>query len=52
MAGTGWQDWRENDYAEARQLRILSAYGPPPNRLWVTTEVDRSVTTILRPDEY
>jgi hypothetical protein len=46
------EDWRENDYAVGRQLRIFSAYGQPPERLWVITEADRSLTTILRPDEY
>ncbi|MBJ7611395.1 MAG: hypothetical protein DLM67_05910 [Candidatus Nephthysia bennettiae] len=45
-------DQRENDYAVARWLRIFSAYGQPPDRLWVITEANRSVTTILRPDEY
>ena len=48
----GEEDWRENDYAIDRPLRIFSAYGKPPDRLWVITEADRSVTTILRPDEY
>jgi hypothetical protein len=46
------EDQRENDYAVHRWLRIFSAYGKPPDRLWVITEADRSVTTILRPDEY
>jgi hypothetical protein len=46
------EDLRENDYAVGRRLRILSAYGQPPDRLWVITEADRSATTILRPDEY
>jgi hypothetical protein len=46
------QDRRENDYAVQRWLRIFSAYGQPPDRLSVITEADRSVTTILRPDEY
>jgi hypothetical protein len=45
-------DQRQNDDAVQRWLRILSAYGTPPDRLWVITEADRSVTTILRPDEY
>jgi hypothetical protein len=45
-------DRLENDYAVRRWLRIFSAYGKPPDRLWVITEADRSVTTILRPDEY
>jgi hypothetical protein len=46
------EDWHENDYAVGRPLRIFSAYGKQPDRLWVITEADRSVTTILRPDEY
>jgi hypothetical protein len=46
------EDRRENDYALSRLLRIFSAYGTSPDRLWVITEADRSVTTILRPDEY
>jgi hypothetical protein len=46
------QDRRENDYAFQRWLRIFSAYRQPPDRLWIITEADRSVTTILRPDEY
>ena len=46
------EDRRENDYAVSRFLRIFSAYGTSPDRLWVITEADRSVTTILRPDEY
>ena len=45
-------DQHENDYGVERWLRIFSAYGQPPDRLWVITEADRSVTTILRPDEY
>ena len=46
------EDQRENNYAVHRWLRIFSAYGKPPDRLWVITEADRSVTTILRPDKY
>ena len=46
------EDQRENDYAVHRWLRIFSAYGQPPVRLWVITEADRSATTILQPDEY
>lgn len=50
----GDEDKRENDYSIEHGLRILSAYGAKddPDRLWVITEWDRSVTTILRPDEY
>jgi len=47
-------DQRENDYSITRQLRILSAYGDEDSdsRLWLITEADRSVTTILRPEDY
>ena len=48
------EDKRENEFSVKRRLRILSAYGAhdDADRLWVITEADRSVTTILRPDEY
>lgn len=47
-------DKAANDFAVGHGLRILSAYGAPddPDCLWVITEADRSVTTILRPEEY
>jgi hypothetical protein len=45
-------DKKENDYSVTRSLRILSAYGTDDSRLRIITEADRSVTTILRPDEY
>ena len=43
----------ENDYSVTRGLRILSAYTlKDETRIWVITEADRSVTTILLPSEY
>jgi hypothetical protein len=47
-------DKRENEYSVTRRLRLLSAYGPEGSdeRLWIITEADRSVTTILRPEDY
>jgi hypothetical protein len=52
-------DKRANDAAVAhegdpeRQERVLSAYKTPKGtRIWVITEWDRSVTTILLPEEY
>ena len=45
-------DKEENDYSLTRSLRIFSAYGTGDSKLWIITEADRSVTTILRPDEY
>ena len=47
------EDVVENEYALGKQLRLLSAYehnGLP--KIWIITEADRSVTTVLFPDEY
>jgi hypothetical protein len=45
-----------NDQALRDGERLLSVYGTETedqdNRLWVITEWDRSVTTILRPEDY
>jgi hypothetical protein len=61
------EDRAENDFAAARRLRILSCYRlvdverlaatPVEKRsflptIWIITEADRSITTLLRPDEY
>jgi hypothetical protein len=46
------EDRAANNWSVDHGLRLLSAYGQPPDRLWIITEADRSVTTILRPDEY
>ena len=61
------EDRAENDFAVTRRLRILSCYRlvdaerlaatPTDKRsslptLWIITEADRSVTTVLRPCEY
>jgi hypothetical protein len=47
------EDWDANDAALVEGTRLLSAYQTRKNvRIWVITEWDRSVTTILLPDEY
>jgi hypothetical protein len=47
------EDRRLNDQALMDGSRLLSAYTTLKGRkLWVITEADRSVTTILRPEEY
>jgi hypothetical protein len=47
------EDKRLNDQAISEQTRILSAYTlQNGTRIWIITETDRSVTTILLPDEY
>lgn len=46
-------DREQNDLALEVGLRVLSCYSLNENvRVWVISEWDRSVTTILLPDEY
>jgi hypothetical protein len=46
-------DKAENEAAVDDGLRILSAYRiSDDSRIWVITEADRSVTTVLLPEEY
>ena len=61
------EDRTENEFAVTRRLRILSCYRlvdaarlaatPTDKRsalptIWIITEADRSVTTLLRPSDY
>ena len=48
------EDKQENDYAVEHEGRLLSAYeiGEDKTKIWIITEWDRSVTTILLPEEY
>ena len=48
----GQEDWEENDLSIRQGFRILSAYDTVNGRIWIITEADRSVTTILMPEEY
>src|SRR3954469_18438780 len=48
----GEEDKQENELSVQKGFRMLSAYGTGDSKLWIITEADRSVTTILRPDEY
>ena len=46
-------DWKENDAALEYGSRIFSSYVTPDGtKFWIITEHDRSVTTILLPNEY
>jgi hypothetical protein len=46
-------DRRANEYAFTHGLRVLSAYTlSSGEKIWVVTEADRSMTTILLPEEY
>ncbi len=47
------EDWAANDRSLLEGTRILSAYQlASAAKLWIITEWDRSVTTLLLPDEY
>jgi hypothetical protein len=45
-------DRRQNEIALREGYRVLSSYDAPEGRVWIITEADRSVTTILLPEEY
>jgi hypothetical protein len=50
-------DKQQNDTAVKEGYRILSAYNVPINdneieRIWILTEADRSVTSVILPSEY
>lgn len=46
-------DWKSNDRAVNDGTRLLSSYTTLQGvRFWIITEADRSVTTVLLPEEY
>jgi len=47
------EDWLANDEALEVGNRLHSAYCTPDGvKFWIITESDRSITTILLPDDY
>ena len=47
------EDKRENEFSVQNGFRILSAYRTRNDvKIWVITEADRSVTTLVLPHEY
>ena len=47
------EDWSANERALAEGNRLLSAYDSKQGiRFWIITEWDRSVTTVLLPEDY
>ena len=47
------EDWQENEVSLHEGFRLLSAYHTRlREKLWLITEADRSVTTIILPCEY
>jgi len=48
-----YQDWKSNDEALEFGGRIVSSYRDRHlQKFWIITEADRSLTTILLPEEY
>ena len=45
-------DRHQNEIALRDGERVFSSYDVPAGRVWVITEADRSITTILLPEEY
>jgi len=45
-------DLKENELALKYGWRIVSSYPVGEKGIWIITEADRSVTTILLPEEY
>ena len=46
-------DRKENEFSLEHGFRLLSSYTTPRGtKFWIITERDRSVTTILLPEEY
>lgn len=46
------EDAQENTLSITHGNRILSSYLLGEDRIWIITEADRSLTTLLLPDEY
>jgi hypothetical protein len=46
------EDARSNAHAIKHEGRVMSVYGEGDRRFWVITESDRSVTTVLMPQDY
>jgi hypothetical protein len=45
-------DRRQNEIALREGYRVLSSYDISAERVWIITEANRSITTILLPEEY
>jgi hypothetical protein len=45
-------DRRQNEIALRDGYRVFSSYDVSAERVWIITEANRSVTTILLPEEY
>ncbi len=45
-------DAKENELSLKEGYRLLSVYRSGDKRFWIITEADRSVTTVLMPEDY
>jgi hypothetical protein len=45
-------DRKENELSLKEGFRLLSVHGAGEQRFWIITEADRSVTTVLMPQDY
>ena len=46
-------DKKENDLALENGIRLFSVYRTPTHKkFWIITEADRSITTVLMPEDY
>ncbi len=47
-------DMAENEFSLKEGFRLLSSYQLPDTgeKIWIITEADRSITTLLLPEEY
>ena len=47
------EDAKENEFSLTRHLRLMSAYTLSTGvKIWIITESDRSITTVLLPEDY
>jgi len=46
------EDRQLNEVSLREEGRLLSVYGHGAKRFWIITEADRSVTTVLMPEDY
>jgi hypothetical protein len=46
------EDREENDLSLKNGFLLLSSYHTTAGKIWIITEADRSVTTLLLPEEY
>jgi hypothetical protein len=48
----GPEDRKENQWSLEHEGRLMSVYRSGDRRFWIITEWDRSVTTVLMPEDY